>query len=130
MKKKQKFVEFYDTRAATKAVAAVNSQEINGKLVVVEFVRPNGHNNNNNNKLIPDSPPREVKPLPCRKSDGKRGEFTLWWCKEEYEELSVCICLILILYICLFNIVYACVCMWSLCDVFTNTQRDRSHMGV
>ncbi|KAJ0491087.1 putative RNA recognition motif domain, mei2-like RNA recognition, RNA-binding domain superfamily [Helianthus annuus] len=66
MKKKQKLVEFYDTRAATKAVAAVNGQEINGTPVVVEFVRPTGHNNNN--KLIPDSPPpREVKPLPCRK---------------------------------------------------------------
>ncbi|KAI3744746.1 hypothetical protein L1987_57837 [Smallanthus sonchifolius] len=50
-KRNQKFVEFYDARDATKAVAAVNGQEINGKRFVVKFSRPGGHN------LIPNSPP-------------------------------------------------------------------------
>ncbi|XP_024960902.1 protein terminal ear1 [Cynara cardunculus var. scolymus] len=42
LKKNQKTVEFYDTRNAAKAVAAVNGQEIDGKVVVVEFSRLGG----------------------------------------------------------------------------------------
>ncbi|KAI3795943.1 hypothetical protein L1987_38604 [Smallanthus sonchifolius] len=60
LKRNQIFVEFYDTRDATKAVAAVNGQEINGKQLVVEF---GGH------KLIPNSPP----PLPVREDVVRNG---------------------------------------------------------
>lgn len=43
MKKNQKFVEFYDTRDASKALININGKEINGKTVVVEFSRPGGY---------------------------------------------------------------------------------------
>ncbi|KAI3787267.1 hypothetical protein L1987_41617 [Smallanthus sonchifolius] len=45
LKKNQKFVEFYDTRDASKALMNINGKEINGKTVVVEFSRPGGHKN-------------------------------------------------------------------------------------
>ncbi|KAD5317192.1 hypothetical protein R6Q59_032524 [Mikania micrantha] len=45
LKKNQKFVEFYDTRDATKALININGSEINGTTVVVEFSRPGGHKN-------------------------------------------------------------------------------------
>ncbi|KAK9050910.1 hypothetical protein SSX86_027535 [Deinandra increscens subsp. villosa] len=67
-KKTQKMVEFYDTRAASKAVAAVNGQEIHGKKVAVEFNRhigPNliiGYHNKKPNKVV-----SKVDPPPCRK---------------------------------------------------------------
>ncbi|KAK2972183.1 hypothetical protein RJ640_030728 [Escallonia rubra] len=43
MKRNQRFVEFYDTRDAAKALAEMNGKEINGKQVVIEFSRPGGH---------------------------------------------------------------------------------------
>nr|XP_043627048.1 protein terminal ear1 homolog [Erigeron canadensis] len=56
-KKNKKFVEFYDTRDAAKAVIEVNGQEIRGKPVVVEFSRPGGLKNNYKlNKFLPISP--------------------------------------------------------------------------
>ncbi|XP_076927923.1 protein terminal ear1-like [Bidens hawaiensis] len=67
LKKKQKFVEFYDTRDATKAVAALNGREIKGKPVVVEFIRPgtgNVLNINNQNKHIPNIISHEVQNKP------------------------------------------------------------------
>ncbi|KAJ9549505.1 hypothetical protein OSB04_022048 [Centaurea solstitialis] len=45
LKKNQRFVEFYDTRDAAKALINVNGKEIHGKTVVVEFSRPGGHKN-------------------------------------------------------------------------------------
>ncbi|KAK1408703.1 hypothetical protein QVD17_40701 [Tagetes erecta] len=42
LKKNQKFVEFFDTRDASKALININGKEINGKTVVVEFSRPGG----------------------------------------------------------------------------------------
>ncbi|KAI3720365.1 hypothetical protein L6452_21281 [Arctium lappa] len=42
LKNNQKSLEFYDTRHAAAAVAAVNGREINGKPVVVEFSRYGG----------------------------------------------------------------------------------------
>ncbi|KAL4570139.1 hypothetical protein LXL04_025790 [Taraxacum kok-saghyz] len=44
-KKNQRFVEFYDTRDAAKALMNMNGKEIDGKSVVVEFSRPGGHKN-------------------------------------------------------------------------------------
>ncbi|KAI3501828.1 hypothetical protein L1887_29854 [Cichorium endivia] len=44
-KKNQRFVEFYDTRDAAKALMNMNGKEIDGKTVVVEFSRPGGHKN-------------------------------------------------------------------------------------
>ncbi|XP_071695642.1 protein terminal ear1 [Rutidosis leptorrhynchoides] len=46
LKKTQRFVEFYDTRDAAKALVNMNGKEINGQPVVVEFSRPGGHKNN------------------------------------------------------------------------------------
>ncbi|XP_024995355.1 protein terminal ear1 homolog [Cynara cardunculus var. scolymus] len=43
LKKNQRFVEFYDTRDAAKALMNMNGKEIHGKTVVVEFSRPGGH---------------------------------------------------------------------------------------
>ncbi|KAJ0779909.1 putative RNA recognition motif domain, mei2-like RNA recognition, RNA-binding domain superfamily [Helianthus annuus] len=43
LKKNQKFVEFYDTRDASKALVNINGKEINGNTVVVEFSRPGGY---------------------------------------------------------------------------------------
>lgn len=43
LKGHQKFVEFYDIRAAAKALSAMNGKEICGKQVVIEFSRPGGH---------------------------------------------------------------------------------------
>ncbi|XWS69120.1 hypothetical protein CRYUN_Cryun04dG0152300 [Craigia yunnanensis] len=42
LKKRQKFVEFYDVRDAAKALREMNGKEINGKQVVIEFSRPGG----------------------------------------------------------------------------------------
>ncbi|KAI3497652.1 hypothetical protein L1887_33106 [Cichorium endivia] len=68
LKNNQKFVEFYDTRDAAKAVASVNGQEIKGKQVVVEFSRPGGHKyHHKQNKTNPISangvlPPPHIVP--------------------------------------------------------------------
>ncbi|XP_022775851.1 protein terminal ear1-like [Durio zibethinus] len=43
LKKRQKFVEFYDVRDAAKALREMNGKEINGKQVVIEFSRPGGY---------------------------------------------------------------------------------------
>ncbi|XP_071740116.1 protein terminal ear1 homolog [Rutidosis leptorrhynchoides] len=53
LKKNQKFIEFYDTRDAAKAVAALNGREIGGKVVVVEFSR---------HETMPVSPGGGVQP--------------------------------------------------------------------
>ncbi|XP_065873420.1 protein terminal ear1-like [Euphorbia lathyris] len=42
LKKQQRFVEFYDTRDAAKALREMNGKEIHGKQVVIEFSRPGG----------------------------------------------------------------------------------------
>ncbi|XP_076889946.1 protein terminal ear1 homolog [Bidens hawaiensis] len=44
-KKNQKFVEFYDTRDASKALNNINGKDINGKIMVVEFSRPGAYRN-------------------------------------------------------------------------------------
>ncbi|PIA30344.1 hypothetical protein AQUCO_05600049v1 [Aquilegia coerulea] len=67
MKKHQRFVEYFDIRAADRAIKAMDGKEINGKKVLIEFSRPGGHRrflhtptptntistarNNNNNSL-------------------------------------------------------------------------------
>ncbi|GKC52974.1 protein terminal ear1, partial [Tanacetum coccineum] len=67
LNKNQKFVEFYDIRDASKAVANMKGQKINGKPVVVDFNRPVGHKyNHKQNKFMPISPVRVQSP-PCRK---------------------------------------------------------------
>ncbi|KAF7839871.1 protein terminal ear1-like [Senna tora] len=42
-KKNQRFVEFFDTRDAAKALKQMNGKQIHGKAVVIEFSRPGGH---------------------------------------------------------------------------------------
>ncbi|XP_071721940.1 protein terminal ear1 homolog [Rutidosis leptorrhynchoides] len=42
MKKRQRFVEFYDVRDAAKALSEMNGNEIRGRQVVIEFSRPGG----------------------------------------------------------------------------------------
>ncbi|KAK7280941.1 hypothetical protein RIF29_08523 [Crotalaria pallida] len=53
-KKNQRFVEFFDTRDAAKALKDMNGKEIYGKVVVIEYSRAGGHNrkffHSNNNK--------------------------------------------------------------------------------
>ncbi|PWA52026.1 Nucleotide-binding, alpha-beta plait [Artemisia annua] len=67
LNKNQKFVEFYDIRDASKAVANMKGQKINRKPVFVEFNRPGGHKHNHKqNKFMPISPVRVQSP-PCRK---------------------------------------------------------------
>lgn len=58
LKLHQRFIEFYDTREAAKALAEMNGKEIDGKHVIIEFSRPGGHNKrfskatpNDNNKF-------------------------------------------------------------------------------
>ncbi|KAF6157534.1 hypothetical protein GIB67_004472 [Kingdonia uniflora] len=55
-KKNQRFVEFFDTRDAARAVTELDGKEINGKRLLVEFSRPGGHrrrfNTINNNPNI------------------------------------------------------------------------------
>ncbi|KAD4983237.1 hypothetical protein R6Q59_002909 [Mikania micrantha] len=66
--KNKKYVEFYDTRDATRAVAALNGKEINGKPVVVEFNRPGEHKLNYvQSELI--SGALYSRPPPPRKKD-------------------------------------------------------------
>lgn len=43
-KRHQRFIEFYDTREAARALIEMNGKEINGKPLVIEFSRPGGHN--------------------------------------------------------------------------------------
>ncbi|KAE8730170.1 Terminal EAR1-like 1, putative isoform 2 [Hibiscus syriacus] len=43
LKKRQKFVEFYDVRDAAQALREMNGKEINGKQVVLQFSRPGGY---------------------------------------------------------------------------------------
>ncbi|KNA17042.1 hypothetical protein SOVF_083710 isoform B [Spinacia oleracea] len=45
MKRQQRFVEFYDVRDASRALAQMNGKEINGRSVMIEFSRPGGHSN-------------------------------------------------------------------------------------
>ncbi|KAF5741120.1 protein terminal ear1-like [Tripterygium wilfordii] len=42
LKRRQRFVEFFDTRDAAKALNGMNGNEIHGKHVVIEFSRPGG----------------------------------------------------------------------------------------
>ncbi|KAL3501098.1 hypothetical protein ACH5RR_035547 [Cinchona calisaya] len=78
MKRHQRFVEFYDTRDAAKALAEMNGKEIQGRHIVIEFSRPGGHNkkcsskatrgivSNSSNRLnsIPNYPARPSQILP------------------------------------------------------------------
>lgn len=70
-KKNQRFVEFFDTRDAAKALKQMNGKEIHGKHVVIEFSRPGGGPNrkffspvtkkpfiNDLNNIPPSPPPR------------------------------------------------------------------------
>ncbi|KAJ8438562.1 hypothetical protein Cgig2_024651 [Carnegiea gigantea] len=43
LKRHQRFVEFYDVRDASKAMAEMNGKEINGRWIMIEFSRPGGH---------------------------------------------------------------------------------------
>ncbi|XP_071709334.1 protein terminal ear1 homolog [Rutidosis leptorrhynchoides] len=73
LKKNQKIIEFYDTRDAAKAVAAVNGREICGKQVVVEFSRPGGYKYNYKQNKVLTIGSGGVQPAPyhpqppCRK---------------------------------------------------------------
>lgn len=42
-KKNQRFVEFFDTRDAAKALKHMNGKQIHGKPIIIEFSRPGGH---------------------------------------------------------------------------------------
>ncbi|RDX88837.1 Protein terminal ear1, partial [Mucuna pruriens] len=42
-KKNQRFVEFFDTRDAAKALKQMNGKDFHGKPLVIEFSRPGGH---------------------------------------------------------------------------------------
>ncbi|KAG5520744.1 hypothetical protein RHGRI_033356 [Rhododendron griersonianum] len=71
MKRQQRFIEFYDVRHASRAVAQMNGKEINGKEIVIEFSRPGGHTKKFANKSGQTrtlktfhSPPRYSKPNP------------------------------------------------------------------
>ncbi|KAM7464695.1 hypothetical protein LguiA_032816 [Lonicera macranthoides] len=97
LKGHQKYVEFYDIRAAAKALSAMNGKEICGKQVVIEFSRPGVHYKKINtiNRLssmttnystkdssshpylsLPPSPPQQLRPPLCGKTcaeDRSRG---------------------------------------------------------
>ncbi|XP_057431434.1 protein terminal ear1 homolog [Lotus japonicus] len=63
-KKKQRFVEFFDTRDAEMALKQMNGKEIHGKPVAIEFSRPGG---NGRKKLLhsgPSSPPLNMNITP------------------------------------------------------------------
>ncbi|XP_023733725.1 protein terminal ear1 homolog [Lactuca sativa] len=67
-KKNQRFVEFYDTRDAAKALMNMNGKEIDGKTVVVEFSRPGGHKNSPKHfRLNPITSPRPQPIILARK---------------------------------------------------------------
>ncbi|KAI7748883.1 hypothetical protein M8C21_032804, partial [Ambrosia artemisiifolia] len=55
LEKNQKFVEFYDTRDAAKALKGINGKEIKGKIVVVEFSRGGNKNSPKQHRLNPIS---------------------------------------------------------------------------
>ncbi|XP_058194210.1 protein terminal ear1-like [Rhododendron vialii] len=71
MKRQQRFIEFYDVRHASRALAQMNGKEINGKEIVIEFSRPGGHikkfaNKSGQTRTLKTfhSPPRYSKPNP------------------------------------------------------------------
>ncbi|KAL6969351.1 hypothetical protein U1Q18_029067 [Sarracenia purpurea var. burkii] len=84
LKRHQRFVEFYDSRDAAKALAQMNGKEIRGTNIVIEFSRPGGHvkkfsrstqntvkNSNSppnysgrNSRCLPTSPPLPPSPPP------------------------------------------------------------------
>ncbi|KAK6922317.1 RNA recognition motif domain [Dillenia turbinata] len=49
LKRQQRFIEYFDVRDATKALAEMNGKEINGKSIIIEFSRPGGHNRRSSN---------------------------------------------------------------------------------
>ncbi|XP_027337577.1 protein terminal ear1-like [Abrus precatorius] len=59
-KRNQRFVEFFDTRDASKALKHMNGKEIHGKTVVIEFSRPGGHTRK---FFHSSSPPSNKKPF-------------------------------------------------------------------
>ncbi|GAA0155004.1 RNA metabolism protein [Lithospermum erythrorhizon] len=67
-KKYQRFVEFYDTRDATKALAEMKGKEINGRKILIEFSRPGGFSKrlakSNKNYQSNCYPPSHISPPP------------------------------------------------------------------
>ncbi|PWA44346.1 Nucleotide-binding, alpha-beta plait [Artemisia annua] len=61
-KKNQRFVEYYDTRDAAKALNNMNGKNIMGKTLIVEFSRPGGHKNIPKQKGL--NTVNSVQPLP------------------------------------------------------------------
>ncbi|KAI3698522.1 hypothetical protein L2E82_42135 [Cichorium intybus] len=74
-KKNQRFVEFYDTRGAAKALMNMNGKEIDGKTVVVEFSRPGGHKNSPKNFRDPISSTRPPPIILARKFSSDSPAF-------------------------------------------------------
>ncbi|BAT86562.1 hypothetical protein VIGAN_04422900 [Vigna angularis var. angularis] len=58
-KKNQRFVEFFDTRDAAKALKHMNGKQIHGKPIIIEFSRPGGHTR----KFFHHSPSSKTTPL-------------------------------------------------------------------
>jgi len=73
-KKNQRFVEFFDTRDAAKALKHMNGKQIHGKPIIIEFSRPGGHTRrffhhspSSKTSLDFNAPPPAFPPSPPRR---------------------------------------------------------------
>ncbi|KAK9076193.1 hypothetical protein SSX86_004526 [Deinandra increscens subsp. villosa] len=73
LKKNQKFVDFYDTRDAMKALINTNGKEINGQTVIVEFSRPGGHKHSRFKPVISTRSPGPPQVIVARKHYTETG---------------------------------------------------------